>query len=134
MQELSSRRRFLKKSAFAGGGALLGTVALNQISPKIWREPLVFAPNRSYWARTQLPQNPPLTAHIDADVAVLGGGFTGLSAAYYPQHLPAQARHRPGSEGLWERSLGTKRRHGADNDRGPVYELQLRTGDRQEDL
>jgi glycine/D-amino acid oxidase-like deaminating enzyme len=83
MQELSSRRRFLKKAAFAGGGALLGTVGLNQISPKIWHEPLVFAPNRSYWARTQLPQNPPLTADIDADVAVLGGGFTGLSAAYY---------------------------------------------------
>jgi hypothetical protein len=35
MRELSSRRRFLKKAAFVGGGALLGTVSLNQISP-IW--------------------------------------------------------------------------------------------------
>ena len=83
MQDISSRRRFLKRAAFAGGGALLGTVSLNQISPRIWREPLVFEPNRSYWARSQPPQNPPLTDDIAADVAVLGGGFTGLSAAYY---------------------------------------------------
>ena len=79
----SSRRRFLKKAAFAGGGALLGTVGLNQISPKIWRAPLGFEPNRSYWARSQPPQNPPLTNDIVADVAILGGGFTGLSSAYY---------------------------------------------------
>ena len=79
----SSRRRFLKKAAFAGGGALLGTVGLNQISPKVWRAPLGFEPNRSYWARSQPPQNPPLTNDIVADVAILGGGFTGLSSAYY---------------------------------------------------
>ena len=83
MQELSSRRRFLRKAAWAGGGALFGTVSLNQISPGIWREPLVFEPNRSYWARSQPPQNRPLTDDIAVDVAVLGGGFTGLSAAYY---------------------------------------------------
>jgi hypothetical protein len=83
MRELSSRRRFLRKAAFAGGGALLGTIGLNQISPQIWREPLEFEPNRSYWARSQSPQNPPLTEDIAVDVAVLGGGFTGLSAAYY---------------------------------------------------
>jgi hypothetical protein len=69
MHELLSRRRFLKQAAIAGGGALLGTVSLNQISPRIWREPLVFARNRSYWARTQLPENPPLTANIAADFA-----------------------------------------------------------------
>jgi len=51
MPEPPSRRRFLKKAAFAGGGALLGAVGLNQISPRIWREPLELAPNRSYWAR-----------------------------------------------------------------------------------
>jgi len=83
MQELSSRRRFLKKAAFAGGGALLGTVGLSQISPRIWREPLEFEPNRSYWARSQPLQNLPLKEDIAVDVAVLGGGFTGLSAAYY---------------------------------------------------
>ena len=40
-------------------------------------------PNHSYWARSQPPQNPPLTNDIAVDVAVLGGGFTGLSSAYY---------------------------------------------------
>src|SRR5450631_4424300 len=92
MRELSSRRRFLRKAAFAGSGALLGTVGLNQVSPRIWREPLMFEPNRSYWARSQPPQNPPLTTDIAVDVAVLGGGFTGLSAAYYIRRLSPHKR------------------------------------------
>ena len=79
MQEISNRRRFLRKAAFAGGGALLGTVGLNQISPRIWREPLKFEPNRSYWARSQPPQNPSLTEDIAVDVAVLGGGLGALA-------------------------------------------------------
>ncbi|MBZ5721061.1 MAG: FAD-dependent oxidoreductase [Acidobacteriia bacterium] len=92
MPELSSRRRFLKKAAVASGGALLGAVGLNQVSPRIWREPLVFEPNGSYWARSQPPQNPPLTNDIAVDVAVLGGGFTGLSAAYYIRSISPQKR------------------------------------------
>jgi gamma-glutamylputrescine oxidase len=87
MQETPSRRSFLKKAAFTGGGAILGAAGLNEISPAIWRESLVFEPNRSYWARSQPPQNPPLTDHITVDVAVLGGGFTGLSSAYYIRTL-----------------------------------------------
>jgi len=92
MQQLSNRRRFLKNAAFASGGALLGTVGLNHISPSIFREPLVFEPNRSYWARSQPPQNPPLTHDISVDVAVLGGGFTGLSAAYYIRSISPYKR------------------------------------------
>jgi gamma-glutamylputrescine oxidase len=92
MQELSNRRHFLKKAAWAGGGALLGGVSLNQISPSIWHEPLGFEPNNSYWARSQAPQNPPLADNIAVDVAVLGGGFTGLSAAYYIRSLSPQKR------------------------------------------
>jgi glycine/D-amino acid oxidase-like deaminating enzyme len=35
---------------------------------------------------------------------------------------------------LWERRLGKKRCHGADHDRRPVDEFQLRSGDGQADL
>jgi len=92
MQERSNRRRFLKKAALAGGGGILGAVGLNQISPRIWREPMVFELNRSYWARSQPPQNPPLTENISVDVAVLGGGFTGLSTAYYIRSISPRKR------------------------------------------
>ena len=87
-----SRRHFLKKAAFTGSGALLGAVGLNEISPKIWREPMEFEANGSYWARMQPPQNPPLANDISADVAVLGGGFTGLSAAYYIRKISPNKR------------------------------------------
>jgi gamma-glutamylputrescine oxidase len=83
MNERPTRRRFLKNVALAGGGVVLGAAGLNQISPKIWRQSMEFEPNPSYWARSQPPQNPPLANNIAVDVAVIGGGFTGLSAAYY---------------------------------------------------
>lgn len=79
----SSRRRFLKNSALAGGGVLLGAAGVNSVSPLIWREPLHLDVNGSYWARSQPPQNPPLTTDLNVDVVVLGGGLTGLSAAYF---------------------------------------------------
>ncbi len=82
----------MQKAALAGGGALVGSVSLNQISSRIWREPQGFEANRSYWARSQPPQNPPLTQDIATDVAVLGGGFTGLSAAYYIRNVSPQER------------------------------------------
>jgi gamma-glutamylputrescine oxidase len=92
MRELSNRRHFLKKAAFAGSGVLLGTVSLNQVSPSIWHEPLVFEPNHSYWVTSQPPQNPRLAGDIAADVAVIGGGFTGLSAAYYIRSISPHKR------------------------------------------
>jgi gamma-glutamylputrescine oxidase len=86
----TSRRRFLKSSALAGGGVLMGSSGLNLISPKIWHRPLPLDDNRSYWARSQPPQNPALTQDVSVDVAVVGGGLTGLSAAYFIRSVSPQ--------------------------------------------
>jgi gamma-glutamylputrescine oxidase len=79
----SNRRRFLKKSAIAGAGIAAGALGLNEISPHIWPEESRFQPNHSYWAQSPVPPNPPLAENLDADVAIIGGGFTGLSTAYF---------------------------------------------------
>jgi gamma-glutamylputrescine oxidase len=83
MREITSRRRFLKYSAYAGGGAILGAAGLNQIAPMIWKKPLPLQPNDSYWANSKRPPNSPLTNDLDVDVAVVGGGLTGLASAYF---------------------------------------------------
>lgn len=39
---------------------------------------------KSYWLASQpYQENPPLVGSINADVAIVGGGFTGMSTAYY---------------------------------------------------
>lgn len=83
MTEPTSRRRFLRWSACAGGGAVLGGIGLNAIAPLIWNAPLQLEVNDSWWARSQAPPNPPLRTDLRVDVAVVGGGLTGLSAAYF---------------------------------------------------
>jgi gamma-glutamylputrescine oxidase len=82
MPERLTHRRFLKNVALAGGGVVLGAAGTEPDIHKIWRESTEFESNPSYWARSQ-PPHPPLTNNISVDVAVIGGGFTGLSAAYF---------------------------------------------------
>ncbi|HEY0703531.1 MAG TPA: FAD-dependent oxidoreductase [Candidatus Acidoferrales bacterium] len=77
----SNRRSFLKTATVAGIAA--GAIALNEVSPRIWREETYFKPNPSYWAQSQPPPNPALNEDLEADVAIIGGGFTGLSAAHF---------------------------------------------------
>jgi gamma-glutamylputrescine oxidase len=89
---ISSRRSFLKNSALIGSGSLLGAAGLNQVSPSIWHKPLQIEPNDSFWARSQPLQNPKLDTNLTVDVAVLGGGFTGLSAAYFIRRLSPHKR------------------------------------------
>lgn len=79
----SNRRAFLKNTALTGAGVVAGAVALNELSPRIWPEETYFEPNHSFWARSQTPANPALSEDIEADVAIIGGGFTGLSTAYF---------------------------------------------------
>jgi gamma-glutamylputrescine oxidase len=79
----TSRRRFLKTAALGGAGVVLGAGGLNALSPCLWRGPLVLDRNRGYWSRAQARQNPALAQACSVDVAIIGGGLTGLSSAYY---------------------------------------------------
>jgi gamma-glutamylputrescine oxidase len=78
-----NRRSFLKSAALTGAGAAVGVQALDQLSPRIWPEETVFEPNHSYWAKSAASVNSALAENMDVDVAIIGGGFTGLSSAYY---------------------------------------------------
>ena len=44
---------------------------------------LEFDPNDAYWAQEQPPANPALGEDLAVDVAIVGGGYTGLSAAWH---------------------------------------------------
>jgi gamma-glutamylputrescine oxidase len=83
MQRIPNRRRFLKNAALLGSGAVLGAAAVNQAAPRIWPESRELEPNLGYWARSQPAPLPALADDLTVDVAVVGGGFTGLSAAYF---------------------------------------------------
>jgi len=83
VQRIASRREFLKNSLYATGGAAISLAAFNQISPSFWKMRVPLEPNDSYWALGRPPPNPPLTSDLNVDVAVVGGGFTGLSSAWF---------------------------------------------------
>jgi glycine/D-amino acid oxidase-like deaminating enzyme len=67
----------------AAGGLAAATIAAEVGIPLALPEQMVFDENTSLWARDQPTKNAPLTQGIDVDVAVIGGGYTGLSAAYH---------------------------------------------------
>jgi glycine/D-amino acid oxidase-like deaminating enzyme len=79
----NGRRDFLKKTAAMGAGGVASALAINGAAPHVFPEKMMFEPNRSFWSRALPPLNPPLDRDLHVDVAVIGGGFTGLSAAYY---------------------------------------------------
>jgi gamma-glutamylputrescine oxidase len=82
MEKRASRRRFLR-TAFTGAGSLAGAAILNGVSPHVLREEMVFEPNQSFWAKSLPPPNPGLRQSIEADTVIIGGGLSGLSAAYF---------------------------------------------------
>ena len=61
----------------AGGAALAGACS----SPASRTQAPAFDPNDSYWALEQPVANPPLAEDMAVDVAIIGGGYTGLSTA-----------------------------------------------------
>lgn len=87
MQTKHSRRSFLKMAALSGGAVAAAGIgipyALGESRP-------CFDPNDSYWALEKPPASPPVQEDLSVDVAVIGGGYTGLSSAW---HL---ARASPG--------------------------------------
>jgi gamma-glutamylputrescine oxidase len=78
-----NRRKFLKKSLTATMGAVAGASGINAVSPLVLHEPLGVDTNVSFWMHFQPRHNPPLTNDLKVDVAIIGGGYTGLSAAYH---------------------------------------------------
>jgi len=73
-----SRRTFLKSAALIGaGGAYLGGAHL-YLKDDRW------TPNRSFWvSRGREPVSAPLVGEHEADLAIIGGGVTGLSTAIH---------------------------------------------------
>jgi hypothetical protein len=77
------RRKLLKSAAITGAGTIAGAAGVNSLAPMVLPEEIVFEPNHSHWAKALPPANPPLHADLEAGVAVIGGGFTGLSTAFH---------------------------------------------------
>ena len=73
-----TRRAFVKTAALAGiGGAYFGGAHL-ALRDDRW------TPNRSFWVwRGREPVGEPLRGEREADLAIIGGGVTGLSAALH---------------------------------------------------
>ncbi len=78
MSKKISRRDFLKIAGVAAGAV----VASEIITPLILPEKLEFDQNVSLWVPAQPPKNTALAEDLEVDVAIIGGGFTGLSSAY----------------------------------------------------
>lgn len=81
-----TRRQLLKLTALAAGGATAAAMGIPLAgSSRAGSLPagVDWPPNDSYWAKEQLPANPALEADLTVDVAIIGGGYTGLSAAYH---------------------------------------------------
>lgn len=78
-----SRRDILKRAGLATAGTLAGGAALNAASPWLWPESRFVDRNQSYWSRVLPAARAPLAGDLEADVAIIGGGLTGLATAYF---------------------------------------------------
>jgi gamma-glutamylputrescine oxidase len=88
----TDRRHFLQAAAVTGVATTATAASVNAIFTALMPEKMLFETNRSYWAQALPPPNPALQKDIEADIAVIGGGFTGLSTAYYLKQMNAHDR------------------------------------------
>lgn len=82
-----SRRNLFKAAAVGGAG-----LGANVIAPWALPERPGFAVNDSHWSRELPSKNAAVAADIDCDVAIIGGGLTGLSSAFYLKQASPDAR------------------------------------------
>ncbi|MGB2629117.1 MAG: FAD-dependent oxidoreductase [Candidatus Acidiferrum sp.] len=79
----TNRRGFLKTAAAGGVAAVASAGAVNALFPAVAPETMSFEANRSFWSDALLPAGPPLQRNTETDIAIIGGGLTGLSAGFY---------------------------------------------------
>jgi len=77
------RRSILKSAAVIAASAVAGSAAVNAIVPRVLPGQHQIDTNVSHWATVLPAANPALATDLTADMVVIGGGFTGLSTAYY---------------------------------------------------
>ncbi len=65
------------------GATFLSILMITAIHGILFEKPVVFDENTSYWATYDIPDNTLLASNMDVDLAVIGGGYTGLSAAWH---------------------------------------------------
>jgi glycine/D-amino acid oxidase-like deaminating enzyme len=73
----------LQSAGIATLGTAAGAIALNTLAPKLWPQTAPVDPNKSYWAAALPAAGQALQESIDVDVAIVGGGLTGLATAFY---------------------------------------------------
>jgi len=79
-----SRRSLLRRAGITGLGLAGAGVGMDVLAPIVAPPAWDIDPNPSYWSRALPPANGvPLPARVEADVVIVGGGYTGLSTAYY---------------------------------------------------
>jgi glycine/D-amino acid oxidase-like deaminating enzyme len=86
--DFMDRRQFLKTAALASAGAAVYFSGAHlYLTDERW------TPNRSYWvSRGRALMNSPLQGDHSADLAVIGGGVTGLSTAIHVREIMPKLR------------------------------------------
>jgi gamma-glutamylputrescine oxidase len=79
----SSRRHVLKTAALVAAGGLASGGTINVVSPSVLSARKDFDANVSHWSKALPAANASLDHDLEADIVVIGGGFTGLSSAFY---------------------------------------------------